>query len=176
MVLDMATSVAAKGKIRRAQQQRETIPEGWALDEEGRPTTDPEAALRGVVLPFAGPKGSGISLMIDIFAGVMSGAAFAGDVGNQYSDFDRPQKVGHLFLAMRPDLFVSPSDYAKRMESLITRAKEGRRAAGFDEILMPGEPEERLANSRRRQGIALNRTERTLLAEEAKLVGTPPLT
>jgi LDH2 family malate/lactate/ureidoglycolate dehydrogenase len=77
---------------------------------------------------------------------------------------------------MRPDLFVSPSDYAKRMESLITRAKEGRRAAGFDEILMPGEPEERLANSRRRQGIALNRTERTLLAEEAKLVGTPPLT
>lgn len=66
IVLDMATSVAAKGKIRRALQRGETIPDGWAIDDQGKPTCDPEAALRGVVLPLGGPKGSGISLMIDV--------------------------------------------------------------------------------------------------------------
>lgn len=173
LMLDMATSVAAKGRIRRALQQDEAIPAGWALDETGRPTTDPEAALRGVVLPLGGPKGSGMSLMMEALAGVMSGAAFGGQVGNQNEDFTRPQNVGHLFLAMRTDLFMPQAEYANRMDALIERAVSTPLAAGFDEILMPGEPEARRAEQGRREGVPLNAAERELLAREATLAGVP---
>ena len=139
LILDMATSVAARGKIRRAAQRGEPIPEGWALDDEGRATTDAEAAYRGVVLPLGGPKGSGMSLMMEAMAGVISGAAFGGEVGNQYTDFDAPQNVGHLFLAFRPDLFVDRDGYDSRIDTLVERAKACPLAGGFDEILMPGE-------------------------------------
>src|ERR1035441_8381703 len=82
--LDMSPAVAARGKIRRAARRGQPIPLGYALDAQGRPTTDPNAALDGgVVLPIGGPKGSGISMLIDIMGGVISGAACAGDVGNQ---------------------------------------------------------------------------------------------
>src|SRR5699024_5429517 len=99
IILDMSPAVAARGKIRRSKQMGMTIPEGYALDENGRPTTDPAAALRGVVLPIGGPKGAGLSMFMDIFAGILTGAAFAGEVGDQYRDFDKPQNVGHLFIA-----------------------------------------------------------------------------
>src|SRR5918998_2573073 len=87
-VLDMSPAVAARGKIRRAERRGERIPEGYALDAEGRPTTDPVKALQGVVLPIGGPKGSGIAMLMDIFGGVISGASFGGDVGDQYKRFD----------------------------------------------------------------------------------------
>ena len=91
-LVDMAPAVAARGKIRLAQKRGEPIPEGWALDKEGRPTTDPAAALDdGVVLPMAGPKGSALSMMMDIFGGVFSGSAFAGEVTNHTLDFKNPQ-------------------------------------------------------------------------------------
>src|SRR5579885_3668559 len=105
-VLDMASAVAARGKIRKALSRGEKIPEGYALDADGKPTTDPAQALQGVILPVGGPKGSGIAMMMDIFGGLLTGAAFGGDVGDQFKDFDRPQNVGHFFLAMRPDLFI----------------------------------------------------------------------
>ena len=116
LVLDMATSVAARGRIRRAAQKNEPVPEGWALDAQGRPTTDAQAAYEGVVLPLGGPKGSGLSLLMEAFAGVMAGAAFGGAVGNQYEDFDQPQNVGHMFIAMLPELFLGTEAYATRME------------------------------------------------------------
>lgn len=173
LVLDMATSVAARGKIRRAAQRGEPIPEGWALDEQGRPTTDAEAGYRGVVLPLGGPKGSGLSLMMEAFAGVMSGAAFGGEVGNQYSDFDAPQNVGHFFMALRPDLFAPGEAYAARMGDLVGRAKATPRASGFDEILMPGEPEERMAAIRAREGLAIPAADLAMLREEAAAIGVP---
>ncbi len=95
----MSPAVAARGKIRRAERRGETIPLGYALDAQGRPTTDPKAALAGVVLPIGGYKGSGLSMLMDILGGVISGAAFAGGVADQYKSYDRPQDVGHFFLA-----------------------------------------------------------------------------
>jgi len=74
-LLDMSPAVAARGKIRRAERRGESIPLGYALDAQGRPTTDPKAALAGVVLPIGGPKGSGLAMLMDIFGGVLSGAA-----------------------------------------------------------------------------------------------------
>jgi L-2-hydroxycarboxylate dehydrogenase (NAD+) len=175
LLLDMATSVSARGKIRRAAQRGEPIPPGWALDEQGRETTDAEAAYRGIVLPLGGPKGSGMSLMMEAMAGVISGAAFGGDVGNQYTDFDIPQNVGHLFLAFRPDLFLTSDEYTSRIDVLIERAKACKLAAGFDEILMPGERETRMAEEQRRSGVPVARADLEMLALEAERVGVPAL-
>ena len=88
-------------------------------------------------------------MLMDIFGGVISGANFGGDVGDQYKAFDRPQDVGHFFLAMKPDLFVPEDDYRARMDTLIERVKAAPLAEGFDEVLVPGEPEDRHEAERR---------------------------
>jgi LDH2 family malate/lactate/ureidoglycolate dehydrogenase len=173
-VLDMSPAIAARGKIRIAEKRGGKIPLGWALDGAGRPTTDPTAALAGVVLPIGGPKGSGLAMLMDIFCGVLSGAAYAGDVGDQYKAFDRPQDVGHFFLAMRPDLFVPMDQVRARMDVLVQRIKACPKAEGFDEILMPGELEAREAARRERAGIPYG-AEIELLHAEAKRAGVAPL-
>jgi LDH2 family malate/lactate/ureidoglycolate dehydrogenase len=174
-LLDMSPAVAARGKIRRAERRGEKIPLGYALDAEGRPTTDPKTALGGVVLPIGGYKGSGLSMLMDIFGGVISGAGFAGSVGDQYKVFDRPQDVGHFFLAMRPNLFVPEEDYRDRMDTLVERVRAVPKAEGFDEILMPGEPEEREEAERRKTGIPYSASEVTDLQAEAARAGVSPL-
>ena len=152
-VLDMAPTIVARGKIRRAAQRGAPIPEGWALDKDGRPTTDASAAMDGVLLPIGGPKGAGLSMMMDLFGGLFTGANFAGTVGNQYKDFDRPQGVGHLVLALKPDLFQPMDEIKTRMAHLAATVKESPRAAGVDDILLPGEPEARIEARRLREGI-----------------------
>ena len=112
------------------------------------PTTDPKAALDGgVVLPIGEHKGSGISMFMDIFGGVISGANFGGEVGDQYKALDRAQDVGHFFLAMKPNLFVTEDEYRARIDTLIERVRAVPRAEGCAEILMPGEPEDRSKRS-----------------------------
>jgi LDH2 family malate/lactate/ureidoglycolate dehydrogenase len=175
LVLDMATSVAARGKIRRAAQQKGTIPPGWALDREGRPTIDAQAAYEGVILPLGGPKGSGLSLLMEALAGVMSGAAFGGGVKDQYTDFETPQNVGHTFIAMRPELVAGIEAYEARMNDLVARAKASPLAEGFDEILMPGEGEERRAERGRREGLDLTAADIAMLHEEAASIGATSL-
>lgn len=152
-LLDMAPTVVARGKIRRAARENRPIPEGYALDEHGRPTTDPHAALRGVMLPMGGPKGSGLSMLMDVLCGVLTGAGFAGGVADQYKVFDRPQNVGHFLLAIRPGLFLPEAEVAARMAHLVGAVKANPRAEGVDEILMPGEPESRMEALRLREGI-----------------------
>jgi LDH2 family malate/lactate/ureidoglycolate dehydrogenase len=177
IILDMSPAVAARGKIRRAERRGEQIPIGYALDAQGRPTTDPRAALAGgVVLPIGEHKGSGISLFMDIFGGVISGANFGGDVGDQYKAFDRPQDVGHFFLAMKPNLFVSEDEYRARIDALIERVRAAPRAEGYAEILLPGEPEDRIEADRRRSGIPYAAGEVAALNDEAKKAGVQPLT
>lgn len=158
-VLDMAPTVVARGKIRRAAREGRPIPEGLALDEHGRPTTDAEAALRGVMLPMAGPKGSGLSMLMDVLCGVLTGAAFAGGVADQYKVFDRPQNVGHFLMALRPGLFMAPDEAAARMARLVAAVKANPKADGVDEILMPGEPEARSEARRLREGIPYRRAD-----------------
>ena len=174
-LLDMSPAVAARGKIRRAERRGEKIPLGYALDAEGRPTTDPKAALAGVVLPIGGYKGSGLSMLMDIFGGVISGAGHAGEVADQYKVFDRPQNVGHFFLAMRPDLFVSGDNYRDRMDTLVQRVRDCPKAEGFSEILIPGEPEQRHEDERRRHGIPYSAVEVAALQAEAARAGVAPL-
>jgi LDH2 family malate/lactate/ureidoglycolate dehydrogenase len=170
-VLDLSFAVAARGKIRKAARRGEAIPLGYALDKEGRPTTDATAALDGVVLPIGGYKGSGLAMLMDLLGGVVAGAGHAGGVGNQFSDYDRPQDVGHFFLVMKPDLFVSLDEYRARMDRLVTAVRGAPRAEGFTEILMPGEREARLERARRISGVQIGPVELAGLRSAAELVG-----
>ncbi|MGQ7792596.1 Ldh family oxidoreductase [Faunimonas sp. B44] len=174
-ILDMAPSVAARGKIRRAIRLGEPIPIDYALDADGKPTTDPVKALAGVVLPMGGPKGSGLSMLMDILGGVISGAGFAGDVADQYKDYTRAQNVGHFFLAIKPDLFMSAEEYRQRMDVLVERVKAVPLAEGFEEILMPGEPEARQEQRRLGAGIPYQTKDLEPLQEDARARGVPPL-
>ncbi len=154
-VMDMASSIAARGHIRLAARHRKPIPEGWSLDELGRPTTDAEAALAGVMLPFAGVKGSALAMLIDILGGVLSGSGFAGTIRDMTRDFDAPQDVGHFFLAMKVEAFMPLPEFNERMETAIARLKALKPAVGFTEVLYPGEPEARRQRKHLQNGIPL---------------------
>jgi LDH2 family malate/lactate/ureidoglycolate dehydrogenase len=166
-VLDMSPTVAARGKIRKAAREGRKIPDFWALDADGSPTTDPEAALAGTLLPIGGPKGAGLSMMLDILCGVLTGANFAGDVGNQYQDFERPQGVGHFILIMRCNLFVTTEEFTSRMARMVDVVKSNPKAEGFDEIFMPGEIEGRRETVHHRDGIPYRRADLAPLLQMA---------
>jgi L-2-hydroxycarboxylate dehydrogenase (NAD+) len=166
-VLDMAMSVMARGKLRLAGMHGEAIPEGLGLDAQGRPTTDGMQVFGGgSVLPFGGAKGSGLAIWMEIMGGVLTGAAFAGEMRSLYEDFSGPQRIGHVFVAMRPDLFMPMAEFKQRMDTMIERLKASETADGFDEVLMPGEPEARRAAERRRTGLPL--TSRVLASLQAE--------
>ncbi|KAI1827808.1 Malate/L-lactate dehydrogenase [Xylaria intraflava] len=173
-ILDMAPSIAARGKIYKAKRRGEKIPLDWALDSEGRPTQDPEAALGGVMQPMGGPKGSGLSIMMDVFSGVLSGSAFAGHVTGPY-DPSKPSDVGHFLVAIKPDLFMSLDDFRQRMDYLYRRVVGAKKAAGVDRIYFPGEIEQTTQEQREKTGIPLVQAEIDALNEEAKKVGKPLL-
>ncbi|KAI0204616.1 Malate/L-lactate dehydrogenase [Astrocystis sublimbata] len=173
-ILDMAPSVAARGKIYKAKRRGEKIPLDWALDSEGRPTDDPEAALGGVMQPMGGPKGSGLSIMMDVFSGVLSGSAFAGHVTGPY-DPSKPSDVGHFLVAIKPDLFMSLEDFRGRMDYLYQRVVGADKAAGVNRIYFPGEVEQLRKEERERTGIPLVQAELDTLNEEAERVGKPPM-
>ena len=173
-VLDMSPCVAARGKIRKAARRAETIPEGYALDRHGRPTTDPAAALDGgVVLPIGGPKGSGLAMMMDIFAGVMSGSAFAGGVNDQYNNLQDPQNVGHWFVVFRPDVFLDGGveELKQRMDVLMRAVRGCKKANGFDRIYVSGEIEAAIEKERRERGLPFSQGEIDSLHELAEESG-----
>jgi LDH2 family malate/lactate/ureidoglycolate dehydrogenase len=175
-VLDMAMSVLARGNVYVAAQAGKAIPTGLALDSEGRPTTDPQALIDGgTMLAFGGVKGASLSMLMDILGGVLSGAAFAGAVGNPHTSFDRPQDVGHLFICFRPDLFMPLEDFKRRMDELVAVTKAQPKADGFAEILIPGEREERCRAARLQDGIPLPQEVLEALNKEAAEANQAPL-
>jgi LDH2 family malate/lactate/ureidoglycolate dehydrogenase len=167
----MSTTVVARGKLRLAAQRNERIPEGIGLDKHGKPTTDGMEAFHGVTLPFGGYKGAALSVMMDVFAGVLTGAAFGGNVASLYNDFTNKQNVGHFVVAIKPDLFMPMSEFKGRMDDLVRRIKQQPLAEGFDEILMVGEPESRSAQERIKHGIPIQNDVIGLLKAEADKLG-----
>jgi LDH2 family malate/lactate/ureidoglycolate dehydrogenase len=107
------------------------------------------------MLPFAGSKGSALAMMIDIFGGVMSGSAFAGDIRDMNFDFEAPQDVGHFFMGWKIDSFIDLSLFNARMETLIGRLKALKPAVGFNEVMYPGEPEANAYERHLAAGISL---------------------
>ncbi|KAF1965930.1 malate/L-lactate dehydrogenase [Bimuria novae-zelandiae CBS 107.79] len=174
-ILDMAPSVAARGKIYKAKRRGEKIPLDWALDKDGNPTDDPAAALDGgVMLPMGGPKGSGLAIMMDVFSGVLSGSAYAGHVTGPY-DPSKPSDAGHFLVAVKPDLFMSLDAFRERMQYLYDRTVGAEKATGVDRIYFPGELEQLEQERREKSGIPLVQAEIDALNAESQKVGAPPL-
>lgn len=170
VVLDMATTVVARGKIIKAAKEKQPIPEGWALDPAGRPTTDSAAALAGTPVPLGGYKGYGLMLAIEVLSGVLAGAAVGPAVGELYDNPRRPQDLGHLFAAIRLEAFGDPEAFKARMDALIREIRGGPRAPGTERIYLPGEIEFETETRLRREGVPIGpalREELTALGREA---------
>ncbi|QVQ52646.1 Ldh family oxidoreductase [Spiractinospora alimapuensis] len=141
IVFDMATSTVARGKIILADKKGEPIPIGWALDASGSPTQDPAAGVQGTMLPLGGAKGSGLALLVDILSGVLSGANYGPHIPPLYDNPHTEQDVGHFFLAMNPDLFTAPGEFADRMAGVAEEVTALRPATDHSRVYLPGEPE-----------------------------------
>jgi LDH2 family malate/lactate/ureidoglycolate dehydrogenase len=137
---DMAMSATAMGKIRLADSAGQPIPEGWATDAEGRPTTDPAAAIKGMLLPAAGPKGFGLALAIDLLCGGLSGGAITDEVNPLYGDPKQPYRCSHLFLSIDPAAF-GITDLSSRVTAVQQKTRNAKRAPGSDTIYAPGDLE-----------------------------------
>jgi LDH2 family malate/lactate/ureidoglycolate dehydrogenase len=174
MVMDVANTAVARGKVYLARQRGEPIPAGWAIDADGAPTTDPAAAVAGMILPMAGHKGYAISLMMDVLSGVLTGSAFGAAVGGPYQA-ERRSGCGHLFIALDVAAFGDPDGFARRMEQLVAEVKSVPPAQGFDEVLYPGELEARAAREHLRAGLSLPRQTVEDLRRLAGTTGTPAL-
>lgn len=154
VLFDASSSVAARGKIIAAAQKNLAIPEGWAIDPQGRPTTDAREALAGAVLPFGGAKGSAISLIIDILSGVLTGAAFALHL-NTLENLHAVQNLGQVFAALRTDLFLPAEEFTRRMDEILRLLKASAPAPGVRCVLAPGELEFDTESRNRKLGIPL---------------------
>jgi ureidoglycolate dehydrogenase (NAD+) len=171
VVLDMATSVVAHGKVKGAADRGEAIPGGWAVDAEGRPTTDPLQALAGALLPFGGFKGSGVSLLVDLLAGALSGARSGPEIVPLYQRLGEPQGIGQFFLALEVAAFAPLEPFARRVDATVRRMRALPRAAGVQRIYAPGEPEFLRAAEYRRDGIPLPADALAEIARVAALLG-----
>jgi LDH2 family malate/lactate/ureidoglycolate dehydrogenase len=155
LLFDASTSVTARGKIIVAAQRNLPIPEGWAIDPAGNPTTDAAKALAGAVLPFGGAKGSAISFMIDILCGVLTGASFALHL-NTLENLNAVQNLGHAFVALRTDLFLPRAVFERRMDEILRMLKSSPPAPGVERVIVPGEPEAEMARRNRAAGVPLS--------------------
>jgi len=154
VVLDMATGVVARGKLVQARKTNQPIPAGWALDRDGNPTTDPQAAL--IPLPLGGPKGSGLSLMIELITSlVVSNPIIAGALEGT-AEGHRHRQNG-LVLAIDLARFGDPQAFRSEVDRVIAALKALPKAPGAFEILMPGERGSRALATRTREGIPLPR-------------------
>lgn len=153
IVLDMACSIAARGKIMVAAKEGRPIPEGWAVGPDGLPTTDPATALAGFVSPLGGPKGYALTLIVGLLSTMLSGAAFGSEVTDLYEVFDRPQNVGHLHGVIPIDTFVDLDTYNSRIDKAVGDVTGVRRSPGVERIFLPGEREALTMASRRRHGV-----------------------
>ncbi len=136
-IFDASVSIINRGKIRLAAKTKRSIPKGTALDKNGQLTTDALKALKGVQLPIAGFRGSGLAWMVDILSGVLTGSNHAGKVRDPFDDFSGPQNVGHLFIVFKPNLFVG--NYSQRIKENIKRVKKLPKTKGTSDILYPGQ-------------------------------------
>lgn len=174
VVLDMATSEVSHGRIRAAAVRGESIPPTWALGPDGRPTADPHEALRGALLPFGGAKGSALALVLDVLAGLLTGARSGPEITPLYEELHRPQGVGHLMIALWPDAFCGLSALRERVDRLVRQVRALPPAEGFDRVWLPGEMEHRRDLEGRRIGVPLPEEAVQALQEVARAVGLQP--
>lgn len=153
VVVDLATSQTARGRILQAAQAGSPIPAGWAADRDGAPTTDPVEALAGSLLPLGGAKGFALALVVEALAGVLPGAGVADEVTGTFADSDRPSNVGHCFLAIEPDGFGA--GFAVRMGELAAQIRSVAPVDPAVPVRVPGDAPHALRTRRAGTGLAL---------------------
>ena len=166
-LLDMAMSVVARAKIRSALKRGESIPETWATDKQGRPTTDPAQALDGFLLPIGGHKGYGLALLVDLFSGLLSGAAYLKHVKSWVDAPEEPQNLGHFFILINTQLLGSSQWLTERMMDFAAILHESPPADPGKPVLVPGEIELAKMAQQRQHGIKIDASTLALLQQHA---------
>jgi L-2-hydroxycarboxylate dehydrogenase (NAD+) len=175
VVLDMATTVAAYGKVKAKAQRGEMMPEGWMIDRQGKPLTDPKRAEEGFLLPIGGYKGYGLSLIVGLLAGTLNGAAMGTEVIDFNADFQTTTNTGQAILVIDPDAFGDLAGFKARVDKLVRELRASERMPGVDRIWMPGEQSHQKKQLNEREGLALPPTLRTQLDAFAREIGIPLL-
>lgn len=155
IILDMASTLVARGKIRKASREKKQIPEGWALDKNGVPTTDPDEALKGSLLPIGGPKGSGLAIVVDVISGILSGSKYGSDILSFHSP-DGPTGVGGVCIALDISRFMDLDTFTEKLDGYVRNMKSLEKAQGHSTIYMPGEIENIKLTESREKGIDLD--------------------
>ncbi|HSD54224.1 MAG TPA: Ldh family oxidoreductase [Burkholderiales bacterium] len=155
VVLDMATTVAAYGKIKAKAQRGETMPEGWMIDREGRPITDPKRAAEGFLLPIGGHKGYGLALIVGFLAGTLNRAAMGKDVLDFNADYQGASNTGQAIMAIDPAAFGDVAGFKRQVDAVVRDMRASRRMPGVERIWVPGEQSNAKRVAYAREGIPL---------------------
>lgn len=156
IVIDMATTAIAKGKIYEYERNKVALPEGYALDAEGKATTDPSKAIKGALLPFGGYKGYALSLLVEIVSGIITNAGYSKQVKSLHTTADEAQNVGLFMMGIPLSSFMEKEVYEDRIEDLKKTICEGVPAEGFDGIFMPGQIEYTKRNQYKEYGVEID--------------------
>lgn len=173
IIFDMSTSNVSRGKIMLAANSNQEIPLGWAIAPDGSETSDPEEALKGLLLPMGGAKGSGIAFLVEVLSSVLSGASFGPHITPLYDGSGDKQNLGHFFLALKPDLFLTRAEFADRMDLMIREIRELPVAKAHERIYLPGELELHREKERSQEGIPLTQDVLEELEEIASRLEVP---
>jgi L-2-hydroxycarboxylate dehydrogenase (NAD+) len=175
IVLDMATTNAAFGKIRLKAQRGESMPEGWMIDREGKPLTDPKRASEGFLVPIGGPKGYGLALMIGLLAGTLNGGAFGRDVIDYTVDSKTPSNTGQTIVTVDIAAFADVQTFKQDVDEMWDVMKSSPTLPGVDEVRLPGERSEQIYRERMANGVPLSEGQHKLLDELADRLGVSRL-
>jgi LDH2 family malate/lactate/ureidoglycolate dehydrogenase len=170
IVYDAAFAGSAHGKIRVYQQKGLTLPEGWAMDRDGRPTTDPIVAINGLLMPIGGFKGTGLAMIMGVLSSLLSGAAYGTELGS-LEDGPKPGQDGHFALTIRVSAFEDVATFKGRVDAAIQQIHMCKGASGAERIYAPGEVEFETKARYQREGIPLNAVTRQEIARAAASLG-----
>jgi len=175
IVLDMAPTVAAYGKVRLKAQRGEPMPVGWMIDRDGKPLTDPKRADEGYLLPIGDYKGYGLSLIIGILAGALNGAALGRDVVDFVKDTGKPTNTGHAVAAIAIEAFMPPEAFKRAVDAVIRDIRNSRRLPGVERIFLPGEQSHAKFLKRSTNGVPMPKPLRESLDALARELNVAPL-
>ncbi len=175
IVLDMATTVAAYGKVKTKAQRGETMPEGWMIDRQGRPLTDPKRADEGFLLPIGGYKGYGLALIFGLLAGTLNGAAMGRDVVDFNKDDRSVTNTGHVIVALNVAMFRPVAEFKRSVDELVRDIRGSQRLPGVDAIRLPGEGAHKARADRVAKGVPVPAPLRASLDQLAAELGIAPL-
>lgn len=175
VILDMATTVAAYGKVKTKAQRGEMMPEGWMMDRQGNPLTDPKRANEGFLLPIGGYKGYGLALVLGLLAGNLNGAAMGKDVVDFNNDDTSETNTGHAIIAINIEAFQELREFKQGMDTLIRDIRNSQRLPGVDRIRLPGEGTHTMRADRQHNGIPMPEALLAALGQLADELGIAPL-